>query len=116
MKKVISALTLSVIGLTVQAQTEGLEDLKGTATENLKKKNVVGKIIDDLKENTRTVHQINKENLTALKDAYWEANPDMLKLKETKGFNNKVKVVAESMKNNCENAKPKGKNRSNCQS
>ena len=111
MKKIISALTVSVIGLTVQAQTESLEDLKGTATENLKKKNVVGKIIDDLKENTRTVHQINKENLVAVKDAYWKANPDMLKMKEAKGFKNKVKVVANSMKNACKETSEKEKER-----
>jgi hypothetical protein len=83
-KLVLSVALVSGIGL-IQARAQG----------------VVGKIIDDLKENARTVHQINKENLAAEKEAYQEMFPDAVKFWQAKGFKNKTKVVAESIKEGC---------------
>ena len=106
MKKVISVVTLAVAGITAQAQVEQVitEEMKAQATENLKKPNVVEKIIDGFKESIRNVHQINKENLAEVKEAsvaiHAEAvtNPDFEKFRQTKGFKNKARVVAENMR------------------
>ena len=75
------------------------EDLK------MKEKGIVEKIVDDLVENTRTVHQINKENIAAVhadtKANFAEAaapDPGFEKFKEAKGLGNKVKVIAENIK------------------
>jgi len=113
MKRVISVVALVGIGLTSQAQTE-----QATAeAENLKKRSVAGKVIDGFKESTRNVHQINKENLAYVKESssaiHAEAttNPDFEKFRKTKGFKNKVRVVAENMKEGCRANSEKEKER-----
>jgi len=119
MKKVISVVTLAVAGITAQAQVEQVitEEMKAQATENLKKPNVVEKIIDGFKESIRNVHQINKENLAEVKEAsvaiHAEAvtNPDFEKFRQTKGFKNKARVVAENMREGCREASEKEKER-----
>ena len=104
MKRVISVVAVVAAGLTSQAQTE---QTRAAAAENLKKRSVVGKVIDDLKESTRNVRQINKENLVEVKETFSTihaeatTNPDFEKFRKTKGFKNKVKVVAENMKEGC---------------
>jgi len=85
-----------VCGATVFAQDSG-----DSAMEN---KSVFSTIIDGFAESTRAIHEINKENMAAVKEesrANFEAaaapNPDIEKLKETKGFWNKIKVMFENI-------------------
>ena len=113
MKRVISVAALVGLGLTSQAQTEQAT----TEAEILKKQSVGGKIIDGLRESTRNVHQINKENLANVKEAFSTihaeaaTNPDFEKFRKTKGFKNKVRVVAENMKEGCRENSEKEKER-----
>ena len=68
-------------------------------------KGVIGKIADGFAESTRNVHEINKENLAAVR-ADTQANfaeatapdPGFEKFKEAEGLGNKVKVIAENIK------------------
>ena len=69
------------------------------------KKGVIGKIADGFAESTRNVHEINKENFAAVKadtkanfDEATAPNPDFVKFTEAKGLGNKVKVIAENIK------------------
>ena len=82
------------------------------------KKGVIKKIADDLAESTRNVHQINKENLAAVKvdtranfEEATAPNPDFVEFKEAKGFGNKVKVIAENIKAGAAEASEKEKER-----
>lgn len=69
------------------------------------KKDIIGKIAGDLAESTRTVHEINRENIKAV-HADTKANfaaattpdPDFEKFKQAKGLGNKAKVVVENIK------------------
>ncbi|MDR1543004.1 MAG: hypothetical protein LBS50_01060, partial [Prevotellaceae bacterium] len=72
--------------------------------ENPKKQSVVAKIINDLCESTRAVHEINKENLFAEKAAFQENNADFVEFLQAKGLKNKAKVVAQNIKDGCETA------------
>lgn len=80
------------------------------------KKNIIGKIANDLVERTRAVHEINKENIKAVHTDtvanFKEAtapNPGLEKVKQAKGIKNKAKVVVdnivESAKENTEKEK-----------
>ena len=66
---------------------------------------VIKKIANDLAESTRKVHEINKENIAAVhadtKANFAEAttpDPGFVKFTEAKGIKNKVKVIAENIK------------------
>ena len=69
-----------------------------------KEKGVIGKIVDDLVESTRTINEINKENMEAVR-AETKANFDeatapsaaLIKFREAKGFRNKIKAMAEGV-------------------
>ncbi|MDR1544637.1 MAG: hypothetical protein LBS50_09600 [Prevotellaceae bacterium] len=74
------------------------------AFENPKKQSIVAKIINDLRESTSAVHEINKENLAAEKAAFQENNADFVEFLQAKGLKNKAKVVAKNIKNGCETA------------
>ena len=70
----------------------------------MSKKGIVGKIADDLAESTRTVHEINKENIAAIHADtianFAEAttpDPGLEKVKQAKGLGNKVKQIAENI-------------------
>ena len=101
---VLSAALVLGLGLTkVHAQVE---------------QGVVGKIFDDLKENTRTVHEINKQGLATQKETFRarheeaiEPNPEFVKFREAKGLKNKMTVVAESFRESCKEASEKEKER-----
>jgi len=65
-----------------------------------KKKGIVEKIIEDMKEDARQQHKIDKENFEAVKkqskELYEEAkkeDPDFAEFKEAKGLKEKAKVV-----------------------
>jgi len=68
-------------------------------------KGIIGKIANGFAESTRAVHEINKENIAAVK-AGAKANfaevaapdPGFEKFKKAKGFGNKVKVIAGNIK------------------
>lgn len=69
------------------------------------KKGVIETITEGLVESTRNMHQINKDNLAAVKadsksnfKAATEPDPDFVKFKEAKGVGNKAKVVIENIK------------------
>jgi hypothetical protein len=71
----------------------------------MKNRGIIGKIAGDLAESARTVHEINKENLAAVKadsKANFEAaatpDPGFVKFKQAKGFKNKISVIAENIK------------------
>ena len=102
MKKVVVSLALALgLGLSnVHAQE--------AQAESPKEQGIVGKIFDDLRESTRTVHEINKENFAAEKEAFRarheeaiEPNPDFAKFREAKGLKGKMAVVAESFRESC---------------
>lgn len=66
---------------------------------------IIKKIAGDLAESTRTVHEINKENLAAVhadtKANFAEAttpDPGFVRFTEAKGLGNKVKVIADNIK------------------
>lgn len=69
------------------------------------KKGVFATVIDGLKESTRNVHEINKENIAAVK-ADTKANfvkattpsPEFENFKQAKGFKGKVKAVIAGFK------------------
>ena len=68
-------------------------------------KGIIGKIAGDMAQSARTVHEINRENIAAVKadsKALFEeaATPDpgLEKVKQARGFGNKVKAIAENIK------------------
>ena len=68
-------------------------------------KSIIETIKEGFAESTRTVHAINKENISAVKadskamfDEATTPSPGFVKFKEAKGIGNKVKVVAENIK------------------
>jgi len=69
------------------------------------KKGVFATIFDGFAESTRSINEINRENMAAVREesrASFEAatatNSGLTKLSETKGFWNKVKVMFGNMK------------------
>jgi hypothetical protein len=84
----------------------------------MENKGIVGKIADGLAESTRAVHEINKENIAAVK-ADTKANfeeatapdPGLEKVKQAKGFGNKVKTIAENIKEGAKENTEKEKER-----
>jgi hypothetical protein len=106
--KKMAALTAAlVLGMGfAQAQTAQTVD-----NENPKKQNIVAKIIKDLRESTRTMHEINKVNFAAEKAAFQENNSDFVAFLQAKGLKNKAKVVAQNIKNGCETATEQEKTR-----
>ena len=100
-----AALALGLGLMQSHAQTE---QAAAVQAEKSKERGVVGKIFDNIKESTRTVHEINKENLAAEKEASiarhseaTEPNPEFVKFREAKGLKNKMAVVGESFKESC---------------
>jgi hypothetical protein len=104
MKRVVMSLAL-VLGL---GMTQAIGQEVEQAIESQPKQGVVGKIIDDLKESTRTVHEINKENVAAERQAFrarhsnaTEPNPDFVSFRQAKGLKNKWCVVVASISEGC---------------
>ena len=105
------ALVLAVLAL---ATTAAFSD--GTAEAPGAKKGVFGKIAGGFAESTRNINEANKENIAAVK-AESKANfkeatapsPGMVKVREAKGFGNKIKAIAaniaESSRENSEKEK-----------
>jgi len=101
-------LALAVLLLTT---TAAFSDGK-TGTE----KGIIGKIADGFAESTRTINEINKENMEAVK-AETKANfeeatapsPALVRFREAKGFGNKMKAIVagivEGAKENSEKEK-----------
>ena len=81
-------------------------------------KGIIGKIVDDIAENTRAVHEINKENFAAVK-ADTKANfknatvpdPGFEKFMQAKGIGNKAKVVVENIRESAKENSDKEKAR-----
>ena len=66
------------------------------------KKNFLEKAIDDMKESARKQHEIDKENINAIKadskarfEEAKKVDPDFQEFKDAKGLKAKAKVVAE---------------------
>jgi len=117
MNRLVLSVVLALgLGLTqIRAQEEQASTVQA---ENPKEQGIVGKIFDDLKESTRTVHEINKQSFAAEKDAFRtrheeaiEPNPGFVKFKEAKGLKSKVAVVAENFRESCQVASEKEKER-----
>ena len=101
-------LALAVLLLTT---TAAFSDSKTGA-----EKGIIGKIADGFAESTRTVNEINKENIEAVK-AETKTNfgkatapsPALVRFREAKGFGNKVKAIVagivEGTKENAEKEK-----------
>ena len=71
----------------------------------MKNNGIIGTIAGGLTDSTRTIHEINKQNITAItadtKANFEEAtkpNPDFVRFKQAKGLGNKIKVIAENIK------------------
>lgn len=80
--------------------------------------NIVKKVINDMKENTKTIHEINKENLAAEKAAFKERhaeitkpNADLEKVKQAKGVKAKTKQIGQNLKDGCKANSEKEKER-----
>ena len=117
MNRVILSVVLALgLGLTqASAQTEKAASVQA---ENQKEQGVVGKILDDLKESTRTVHNLSKENLAAEKEAFRtrhseaiEPDPEFEKFRQAKGLKSKMAVVSDSFKESCRENSEKEKER-----
>ena len=93
MKKLFLVLmVVGFCGAAVFAQEEGASQME--------KKGIVRSIMNDLAENTRTVHEINKENIAFVRaesranfEAATAPNPRFTEFRRTKGFWNKVKFL-----------------------
>jgi hypothetical protein len=104
MKKVIISVVL-VLGLGMKiARAQKIEQ----AIESQPEQSIVGKILGDMKESTRIVHEINKENIAAEREAYrtmyaqfTKPDPDFVKFKNAKGLKSKMQVLSEIFKENC---------------
>ena len=114
MKKVVFSVALVLgLGMTkAHAQEESVQ------VEIQKEQGVVGKIFDDLRESTRTVHEINKQSLASQKETYkaiheeaTTPNPGFVKFREAKGLKSKMAVVAENFRENCKITSEKEKER-----
>ena len=96
MKTLASLLIMLVCGAALFAQeTENI-----TGESKVEKEGIFTTIINGLAESTRTINEINKENITAVKEesrtnfeAATASNQGIVKLNETKGFWNKIKVI-----------------------
>ena len=117
MKKVVFLVALALgLGMTkVHAQVEQAEPVQAKIQ---KEQGVVGKIFYDMRESTRTVHEINKQSLAIqqerLKEWYDEAtelDPGFVKFREAKGLKSKIAVVAENFRENCKETSEKEKER-----
>lgn len=106
-KLVLSVALLLGLGLT-QARAQAME---ASANESQRKQGVAGRIIGDLKANTRTVHQINKENLAAEKEAFRTMHPELVKFREARGLRNKMQVIGENLREGCREASAKERER-----
>jgi len=69
------------------------------------KKGIIGTVTGGFAESTRNVHAANKENMAAVKadtkanfDAATTPDPGLVKVKEAKGFGNKVKAIGQNIK------------------
>ena len=101
MKTLASLLIMLVCGAALFAQeTENI-----TGESKVAKKGIFTTIISDLAESTHAINEINKENITAVKEesrinfeAATASNPGIEKLNETKGFWNKIKVIFSNMR------------------
>jgi hypothetical protein len=105
-----------VLGLGITQARAQVEQAAELQAENPKEQGVVGKIIDDLKESTRAVHEINKQNLAAEKAAFRarhqeavEPDPGFEKFKEAIGLKNKMAEVAENFRESCRENSEKAK-------
>jgi len=103
MKRVVISVAL-VLGLGL-SQARAQEEQAVVAET---KQGVVGKIIDDLKESTRAVHEINRESFAAEKAAFkarhaqaTEPNEGFEKFREASGLKNKMQVLSENFKESC---------------
>ena len=72
----------------------------------------MGKIMQGLKESTRAVHEINKENIAAVKadtkalrEEATAPHPGMADFKQAKGLSGKARVVVENIKEGAKIAK-----------
>ena len=82
------------------------------------KKGIIGTITEGFAESTRAVHEINKENIAAVKadskamfDEATAPDPGFVKFKEAQGLGNKAKVVFENIKDGAAEASEAEKER-----
>jgi len=99
--KTVKEMTLVLAVLMLTATVAFGDSAAKTAS---KEKGIIGKIADDMAESTRTVHEINKENIAAVKaetranfDEATAPTPALVRFREAKGFGNKIKVIVESI-------------------
>jgi len=105
MKKVILTAATVALGLGMTQASAQSDQVVTPETQNSKKQNAVVRAFSDMKESAATISKINKENLAEEKYAFMERHtqatepdPGIMKLKETKGFKNKLKVIGTNMK------------------
>jgi hypothetical protein len=103
MKKVVISVALALGLGTIQARAQ-----EEQATEVEAKQGVVGRVFDDLKESTRTVREINRENLAAEKEMFRAKHAEAIepdagfeKFRQAKGLKNKMQVVAANIGESC---------------
>ena len=102
MKTIAALLIIIVCGAALFAQETA--ESSGEAKVIIENKGIFSTIIDGFAESTRIIHEINKENMAAVKEesktnfkAAAAPNAGIIKLRETKGFWNKVLVIFENM-------------------
>jgi hypothetical protein len=82
------------------------------------KKGIIGTITEGFAESTRTVREINRENMAAVKadskanfQAATAPDPGLVKFKQAKGFKNKVRVIGKNIKDGANAASEKERER-----
>ena len=80
------------------------------------KKSIVGKIIDDIKEDASAQHKIDKKNFAAVKsdakarfDAAAEPNEDFTEFREAKGLKEKANVVGRHLQRDGKERRAQGR-------
>lgn len=86
--------------------------------EQIKKKGIITKIADDLKESTHIINEINKENFAAEKEAAKRRHietttpsPELINFKKAKGLKAKAKAVKDGFKESARVQKEKEQER-----
>jgi hypothetical protein len=85
----------------------------------MKSTGVIGKIAGGFADSARTVHEINRENMAAVKadsranfEAATTPDPGFVKFRQAKGIGNKAKVVLENIKESAKENSAREKERS----
>ena len=104
-KNVTLALVVLLLTATAAFSDSTVEATSASVAKTVStEKNIFGKIAGGFAESTRTINEINKENMKAVKTEtkanFEEAtapSPALVRFREAKGFGNKIKAIVEGI-------------------